>query len=205
MCPSPVSLGVMRFLLSMTFDFTRNLRASMKPINCMALPNLLVFLILLMTACQATSPANKARTQTHYGFEHQRRHNYPVLDLSSDTVKRVKNSVIFEGKPQLERDQLVRFLADYISIEFSEDNVTNYVVEMKGNVSMMTLAALTIKSEEATSRDFSIYVDFVDNVSISSKGQDYKTDWVRYYFLQGKLQFRPGDFPTRANIARWSY
>jgi len=193
---------VMRLLLSMTFDFTGNFRTGMQPINCMAVSKVLVFLILLMTACQAASPANKARTQIHYDFEHQSRHNYPVLDLISDTVKRVKNSVIFEGKAQLERDQLVRFLADYISIKFSEDNVIDYVVEMKGNVSMMTLAALIIKSEEATSQDFSIYVDFVGDVSVSDKGQDYKTDWVRYYFLQGELQFRRDDVPTRGHISR---
>jgi hypothetical protein len=189
----------------MTLDFAQNLGTSMKGINCMALSKLLVLLILVMTACQAAPTVNKPRAHMDYGFEHQRGHNKPVLDLSSDTVKRVKNTVIFEGNAELERDGLVKFLADYISIEFSDDNVINYVVEMKRNVLMLTSAALIIRSEEATSLNFSIYVDFVGNVSISNKGQNYKTDWVRYYFLQGKLQFRRGDFPTRANIARWSY
>ena len=168
----------------------------------MALSRLLVLLILLMTACQAASPANKSSTHINYDFEHQSRHNYPVLDLASDTVGGDKNSVIFKGNAKLRRDQLIEFLADYISIEFSEDNRMNYVIEIKGNVSMMTPATLTIKSEKASSLDFRSYVDFVGNVSISDKGQDYKTNWVRYYFLQGELQFGQDDVPTRGHITR---
>ncbi len=162
----------------------------MKPISSMALSMLLVLLILLMTACQATSPANNSSTHTNYGFGHQSRHNYPILELTSDTVERDKNSAIFKGNADLKRDQSITLRANYISIEFSEDNRMNYVIGMKGNVSMMTSAALTIKSEKATSLDFRTYIDFVGNVSILNRGQHYKTDWVRYHFPKGELQFR---------------
>jgi lipopolysaccharide export system protein LptA len=185
----------------MTFDFARN---GMKPINCMALSMLLALLILLMTACHAASPANKSSTHINYGLEHQSRHNYPVVELTSNTVtvERDKNTVIFKGNAELKRDHSIKFLADYISIEFPEDNKINYLIEMKGNVSMMTSAVLTIKSEQATSLDFRTYIDFVENVSISNRGQHYKTDWVRYHFPKGELQFRWDDIPTRGHITR---
>jgi hypothetical protein len=186
----------------MTLDFAQNLGPSMKRINWMALFKMFIFLILLMTACQAASPANKSSIHINYGFEHQSRHNYPVLDLTSDTVGGDKNSVIFKGNAKLRRDPLIEFLADYISIEFSEDNRMNYVIEIKGNVSMMTSAALIIKSEKATSLDFGTYIDFVGNVSISNRGQYYKTDSVRYYFLKEELQFKWDDIPTRGHITR---
>jgi hypothetical protein len=172
----------------------------MRLINSMALSKVLVLSILLMTACQATSPVNKSSTHTNDGFEHRSRHNYPVLDVTSDTVKRVKNTVIFERNAELNWDQSVRFLADYISIEFDESG-TNYVVKMKGNVSMWKSTVLNIRSEKADSLDFSIYIDFIGKVNISNKGQQYKTDWVRYYFLQGELQFRWDDVPTRGHIS----
>ncbi len=175
----------------------------MKPINCTALSRLLVLLILLMTACQAASPAKKARAHTHYDFQDQFRYDYPSIEVTSDTVKQDKNSIIFEGRAELKRGLLVNFFADYISIESSENRRINHIVELKGNVSMVTSAVLTIKSEQATSLDFGTYIDFVGNVSISNKGQHYKTDWVRYYFLQEKLQFRwNDDIPTRGHITR---
>jgi len=58
---------------------------------------------------------------------------------------------------------------------------------------------LIIKSEKAGSLDFSIYIDFVGNVSISNKGEHYKADWVRYHFLQEELQFKSNDIPIRSN------
>ena len=166
----------------------------------MKLSKLILPLILLVTACQTTSPPNKPTTHTNYGFEHQSKHQSPILDVESDYMTLdVENTLVYKGNAELKRDQLIRFLADCISLECNEKGIT-YVVEMKGNVSMITPAALTIKSEKAGSLDFRIYIDFVGNVNISEKGQHYKADWVRYHFLQGELQFKPSDIPTRS---RW--
>lgn len=168
----------------------------------MVFSGLLLLLILLMTACQTAPALSKSAPYMDYGFEHRSRPDCPVLHLTADTIKYVKNTIIFEGKPELKRDPAVKFLADHISIEYIDENRRNYVVEMKGNVSMMTSAALIIKSEGATSLDFINHIDFAGNVSISNKGRNYNTEWVRYFFAKGELEFRRGDFPIRADIVR---
>ena len=159
-------------------------------------------LIIVMTACQTASPPNKSTTpstQTTYAFEHRPRQNTPILETSCERIEQDKNRIIFVGKAELRRDQLVNFLADYISIEFDENGM-NGVVEMRGNVSMTAPAALNIRSEGAISSDFGIYIDFVRNVSISGRGYRYNIDWVRYYFPQGILQFKWDDIPIRGEI-----
>jgi lipopolysaccharide export system protein LptA len=169
--------------------------------NCVKLSKLILPLVLLVAACQATSLPNKSTIHANYGSNHQSKHNSQILDAISDyVVTDVGNTVIFKGNAELKREQLVRFLADCISVECPHENAPTYVVEMKGNVSMMTLKNLTIKSEKAGSLDFSIYIDFAGNVSISNKGEHYKADWVRYHFLQEELQVKSNDIPTRS---RW--
>jgi len=166
----------------------------------MKLSRLILPLILLVTACQTTSLPNKSTIHPNYGSNPQSQHNSPILDAISDyVVTDVGNTVIFKGNAELKQAQLVRFLADCISLECPHENAPTYVVEMKGNVSMMTPTNLIIKSEKAGSLDFSIYIDFVGNVSISNKGQHYKADWVRYHFAQGELQFKSNDIPIRSN------
>ena len=136
---------------------------------------------------------------TNYGFEHQSKHYSPILDVESDyIVADVENTLVYTGNAELNRDQLVRFLADCILLECNENGLS-YVVEMKGNVSMMKPTNLTIKSEKAGSLDFRIYIDFVGNVSISNKGQHYKADWVRYHFFREELQFESNDLPTKSH------
>jgi lipopolysaccharide export system protein LptA len=151
-------------------------------------------------ACQITSLPNKSTINANYGSNHQSKHNSPILDAISDyVVTDVENTVIFKGNVELKRVQLIRFLADCIMLEYPHENGPTYVVEMKGNVSMITPTNLTIKSEKAGSLDFSLYIDFVGNVSISNKGEHYKADWVRYYFLQEELQFKSNDILTRSH------
>ncbi len=173
----------------------------MRQTNCVKLSKLILPLILLMTACQTTSLPNKSTVHANYGSNHQSKHNSPILGVESDyIVADVENTLVHKGNVELKRDQLVRFLADCISLECNPKGGLTGVVEMKGNVSMTKPTNLIIKSEKAGSLDFRIYIDFVGNVSISNKGQHYNADWVRYYFLQGEIQFKSNDIPTRS---RW--
>jgi len=166
----------------------------------MKLSKLILPLILLVTACQTTSLPDKSTIHANYDSNHQSKHNSPILDAISDyVVADVENTVVFKGNVELKRVQLVRFLADCISVECPHENAPAYVVEMNGNVSMMAPTNLTINSEKAGSLDFNTYIDFVGNVSISNKGQHYNADWVRYHFLQEDLQFKSNDIPIRSN------
>jgi hypothetical protein len=136
---------VMRLSSMMTLDFDKNLGAGMKRTSRMVFLRLFICFTLFMTACQASSPTKKAGAHKDYDSENQFSRDYPTLDITSNTAKGQKNGAIFEGSVELKRGQLIKFFADYISIELSENNGGYYIIQMKGNVSMVT-GGLIIKS-----------------------------------------------------------
>jgi hypothetical protein len=180
--------------LSMISGFAGNLRIDMKRTDRIILSSLCICLVFFMTSCQPGSFAKKNKVDTIEDVEGRFERNLPSFEVTSDTAEADKTQVIFKGATELKRYDLITFFADSISIERLGDDRVNYLIKMKGNVTM-TFGNFFIKGEEALSFDFKTYVDFVGNVCISKYGPDYRMNWVRYYFPQGDLYFKPSEAP----------
>lgn len=111
----------------------------------------------------------------------------PGIKIAADRVEpEGKNRIVFKGSVVLRRDGLPTFYANEVKMEISDDRKLESV-RMIGKVSMEGIGVM-IHSERAFSDNFDLYVDFLENITITLKGgKELKPKKLRYSFKTGNL------------------
>lgn len=107
-----------------------------------------------------------------------------IIDITSDTVKKEGNKVIFEGSVSLIRDN-TKIYADKVIMEVSDLPGRISRVEMIGKVWMTKPGILKIQCLRAQSDNFDLYIDLLE-VTLTP---GLVVNKARYWFDSGKLSY----------------
>lgn len=120
-------------------------------------------------------------------FEMKRDDRLPSFEIQANVVKKeAVKKIVYQGQVTLRYDILTEFRADSVIIEFSDEDKFKDI-QILGNVYMLR-GPIIIRSQQAFSDNFRVYVDFKDSISVIGAGPEIKPGKLRYYFLLDRLE-----------------
>jgi lipopolysaccharide export system protein LptA len=107
--------------------------------------------------------------------------------VTARTLTSEKERIVLEGAVDLEVDRSATFHADKVVVHLAEGGMTD--VEFLGNVSMTGASSeeLTIRSQQASSDNFPVYVLFSGNVVIRKGPLEIKARKIRFNLLSREM------------------